>query len=377
MKKSIFRKICGKFGIKWPVYNVNHTNYKKKCLLLYISYPFFSGVEEGHHQNIWQTKRIAKILGELGYDVDAMDYDTKYVLLRHKYDLVFDISVKDKPVYEKHLNKDAKRIVYFTGSESQFANSAEEKRIADLFERRGVVLQPRRSGDPVSKTVEQFDGALLIGNQYNLRTYAKLDLPKTYLIPNTGYDFGNRIDHTQKKACNFLFFGSMGSVHKGLDLLLEVFSEENFPANLYVCGGYEREKDFIQAYRKELYSLPNIKAFGFVDIWSDQFTQIANECAYTILPSCSEGMAGSITTAMSAGMIPICSRECGFEEDEVITLENCEISTIRSAILACCNRSQDWIESERKRVLALVGEKYSVGAFTEAMTTALKGIIEQ
>ena len=377
MKKSILRKICGKFGVKWPVYNVNHTRHNKKCLLLYIAYPFFSTADEGKHQNIWQTKEIARILGDLGYDVDAMDYDTKHALLTHKYDLIFDIFVKDKPVYRNHLNANAKRIVYFTGSEPGFQNSAERKRIADLTQRRGVMLQPRRYASPMSRTVEQYDGALLIGNRYNLQTYSQFDLPKTFLVPNTGYDFGNRIDHAQKKNCNFLFFGSAGAVHKGLDLLLEVFSENNFPGNLYVCGGFEEEKDFVQAYRKELYGLPNIKAFGFVDIWSNRFAEIASECAYTILPSCSEGMAGSITTAMSAGIIPICSRECGFEENEVITLPDCELDTIRSVILECINRPADWVEEQRKGVLTLASGKYSAKSFTEEMTTALKGTIEQ
>jgi hypothetical protein len=34
-------------------------------------------------------------------------------------------------------------------------------------------------------------------------------------------------------------------------LLLEVFSEENFPCDLYVCGGFKYEKDFEQAYYRK------------------------------------------------------------------------------------------------------------------------------
>ena len=54
----------------------------------------------------------------------------------------------------------------------------------------------------------------------------------------------------------FVFFGSLGAVHKGLDLLLEVFSRMTTDCKLYVCSGYEKEEDFCKLYHKELYETP-------------------------------------------------------------------------------------------------------------------------
>lgn len=355
--------------------NVNHTAYDKNCLMCYITPPFFSDSKTSH-QNQVQTPVIAQVLGGLGYNVDVLDYYQKNVKLRKKYDAVLDISVTELPVYRNHLLPGAKRIVYFTGSESVFQNTAENKRVEAASKRRGVNLKTKRQAPLISKEIEQFDGALLIGNNNTLRTYSDFRLPKTYLIPNTGYEFdADRFDYSSVSSKNFLYFGSGGSVHKGLDLLLEVFSEKDFPADLYVCGSFESEKDFVKAYQQELYHTPNIHAVGYVNILSEKFTKVVGTCAYTILPSCSEGMAGSINTCMSAGVIPICSAQCGFDEEDVILLPDCEMETIRATVLEYCSQPQEWIAEQRCKMLALAKEKFSMAQFESAVREALTAIL--
>ncbi len=254
--------------------------------------------------------------------------------------------------------------------------SAENQRVKNLEERRGVKLIPRRNCKPSSKSIEQFDAAIIIGNEYNLRTWTNsFDLKKTFLVPNTGYDFGNRFDSAHKNPRSFLFFGSAGCVHKGLDLLLEIFAEENFPCELFVCGLFEKEEDFVNEYRKELYQTKNIHPVGYIDIWGEEFEKIGGECTYTILPSCSEGMAGTITTCMSAGLIPICSRECGYEDDEVINLPDCSKETIRKTILDVSQRDDSWIAEKSRRALELSRTKYCMESFRKSMYEALSSVL--
>jgi glycosyltransferase involved in cell wall biosynthesis len=65
-------------------------------------------------------------------------------------------------------------------------------------------------------------------------------------------------------ACrrNFLWFGSGGFIRKGLDLVLEAFA--GMPEyHLTVCGPIEEERDFQQAFAKELYDTPNIHTLGW------------------------------------------------------------------------------------------------------------------
>lgn len=359
-----------------PVCNVNQTNYAKNCLMMYITNPFTGKQNEDSHQNVRQAREIARLIGEFGYDVDVLQYDVRYARLNKKYDLVFDICAREKPIYGKALSDSAIKIIYFTGSESVFANQAELSRIQAVMERRGVTLQPRRQAPLISKTVENFDCAILIGNTYNLQTYSGFNLKNVHLVPNTGYDFHFPFLSEKKSSKNFLFFGSGGSVHKGLDLLLEIFSEPGFPASLYVCGLFEQEDDFVAAYRKELYQTPNITPIGFVDIWSDTFRGLAEKCAYTILPSCAEGQAGSITTLMSAGVIPICSRECGFNADEVILLPDCSMDSIRSCVLDCARKPLSWVEAKSAETLSIVRERFSEKAFSQEMQTALESVLK-
>ena len=151
---------------------------------------------------------------------------------------------------------------------------AEIKRIEELYRRRGAEIVTRRQAPLILKEIESYDETIMIGNQYNLDTYKDFKLPKTFLVPNTGYKFNFKFDRSKKRSDTFLFFGSAGCVHKGLDLLLEIFSEKNFPCTLYVCGNYMNELDFYEEYRKELTQYKNIKARGFVDIKSDEFRDI-------------------------------------------------------------------------------------------------------
>ena len=355
--------------------NVFNSNNEKNCLLLYVKAPFTQNEESAAHQNQWQTKEIARIITSLGYNVDVMDYQDDIVWLHKKYDAVFDICVRDHPVYEKAITKETKKIVYFTGSESVFANHAEIKRIEGVYARRNVKLQPRRQAPLISKRVEEFDRAIFIGNDYNLATYKDFSLPKTFLVPNTGYNLDIRFDPQKKRPTSFVYMGSAGCVHKGLDLLLEIFSEKDFPCKLYVCGNVTGEPDFCNAYEKELFHTENIQYCGFIDVLGEKFRTLCEECTYSVMPSCSEGMAGTVASCMSAGLIPICSRECGYEEDEVITLKDCRLETIREEILRASQKDMNWIEERSLAMLSLSRTKYSREAFTRKMTSALQDIL--
>lgn len=374
--KYYLRRIFNKLHIGLPLTNVLNANNSQSCLLVYVQDPFFKINVNSSHQAYLQILELVKIMDELGYNVDVINYQSEKVLLTKQYDAVFDICVKEKPVYRKKLKADARKIVYFTGSESEFANNAELERIKNVEKRRGAKIQPRRQAYPILKEVENYDEAILIGNEYTLATYRGFKLQRPHVVPNTGYDFGDRFDITKRKTNNFLYFGSVGCVHKGLDLLLEVFAEKDFPCNLYVCGNFENEKDFRDEYERELYHTSNIKPVGFIDIWSDKFAEICSECSYTILPSCAEGMAGTICTCMSAGLIPICSKICGYAENpEVITLSNCSKDCIRQTVLEYAGKELDWIQEQSQKVLMLTKEKYSIAAFTEAMKAALSEVL--
>ena len=348
--------------------NIFKTDFSKNCLLAYIINPFVNGVSYTH-QNSWQVIEIAKAISEFGYNVDVCDYNYNKSDFNKKYDLLIDLHPRDNAVYNKFLKSNCTKIAYLTGSNISFASAAEQKRIDDVYRRRNAKLIPRRQAPLISKRIESYNAAFFIGNEYNLRTFSEFKMPPVYFIKNTGYDFN--FCNEKRKANNFMFLGSAGQVHKGLDLLLEVFAEKCKNCNLYVCSSFENESDFCKAYKNELYNTPNIYPVGFVDIKSDKFKEIAEKCAYMIMPSCSEGIAGSVLTAMSAGVIPIVSR---FEDDEVINLKDCSKECIDDSIKFYASKDDEWIKSESEKAVKIVKERYSEECFIKSIKYAFKRV---
>jgi len=81
---------------------------------------------------------------------------------------------------------------------------------------------------------ESADGIICLGNIVARDSYSKF--PLVINLNNAAYH-DTRYERTKKDfnrgRNNFLFFSGSGNVHKGLDLLLEAFSQ--LPAHLYIC----------------------------------------------------------------------------------------------------------------------------------------------
>lgn len=360
------------------VYNVNkikNTN-NKRCLILYITHPFIEKEISVSHQNHWQAIEMARIIGKHNYIVDVADYQNSSIKLDYSYDLVIGLIPRGFNIYATHMNPGCKQIAYLTSMNLAVTSANELKRIEECYQRRGVKLKPRRFAGYIEKSIEQFDAVWYIGNKYNFHSYDCFKMPPVFFIKNTGYVFPWADPNCERNAHNFMYFGSMGQVHKGLDLLLELFAEEIKDCTLYVCGNFAREEDFTLEYHKELYETSNIIPVGQVNINTDLYEKLASKCAYTILPSCAEGCAGSVITNMSAGIIPIVSRECGFEEDEVILLPDCSKATIKSYILEYCHKNNEWIKEQSNHSINIVKERYQEKNFTQSIDNALTSILE-
>jgi len=162
---------------------------------------------------------------------------------------------------------------------------------------------------------------------YDGRVYS---LPAPFYKTQNGEDIIAHRDSSSKK--HYLWFGSSGLIHKGLDLCLDYFSK-NQNIYLHICGPIENEKDFVNVYRRELFESPNIKVHGFVDIASEKFKNILSMCSFVIFPSCSEGGSPSVLTAIgNGGLIPIITRETTIETGHEIWIEGFDYESIDKAI---------------------------------------------
>ncbi len=295
---------------------ISETGSDENVLLSYITRPFKVERESREfctHTNMWECQQIAKTWVKHGYNVDIIDWDNKSFLPKKEYSVFIDIHSNMERL-APILGDNCKKILHITGAHWQFQNRAEMERLSDLKSRRGIELNPRRQVPP-SLGIEYADCATILGNAFTQGTFEYSGKP-LYPIPlSTTVQYPSYEKNFDKIKKNFLWFGSSGMVHKGLDIVLDAFSE--LPDyHLTICGPVNREADFSKTYFKELYRSQNIKALGFTDVMSAQFRDIIMNTNALIYPSCSEGQAGSVITCLHAGLIPIVSYESGVDVDD-------------------------------------------------------------
>jgi len=263
------------------------------------------------HTNVWECYKIANIYLKFGYTVDVINWDNKEFIPKKKYKVFIDIHSNLERL-STIINNDCIKILHITGAHWLYQNTSEYKRLLELQKRKNVTLIPRRIA-PFSLGIENADLAIILGNEFTINTFRYASKPM-YRIPVSSsvlFDYNENKNFNDCKR-NYLWIGSIGLAHKGLDLVLEAFSQ--LPDyNLTVCGPIKEEKDFEKAYFDELYNTKNINTVGWVDISSMEFKKIVNNCIGVIYPSCSEGGGGSVITCLHAGLIPIVSYEASVD----------------------------------------------------------------
>lgn len=218
------------------------------------------------------------------------------------------------------------------------SNAVSLLRVKDVYNKKGVWLG--KSSRYVEKgwthLVTLVDGIIALGNEVCADTYKRYydgpvySLPAPFYEVLNGYDIINKREKTSKK--HYLWFGSSGLIHKGLDLCLDYFSK-NQDLFLHVCGPIENEREFVEVYKRELFSSPNIILHGFVDITSKKFEEILSLCSFVIFPSCSEGGSPSVITAIgNGGLIPIITKETTIRTGFEIWIEGFNYESIEKAV---------------------------------------------
>ena len=305
--KSILKRIINNFYNK-PIINFFGENHEKRVLISYLVYPFKTK-DSFSHSNTAESYKLVKIFDELGYIVDIYDYKYSRKINLNNYDVVFGIG----QLFEKTISlkcKNIKFIYYATGAYFCFQNRAEINRLNMLYERKNILLQPKRFIEQsMFMSSHLADYIVMIGNNWTKNTFEFSNCPK-FTVPHSVFNPKWKSELKPKVTSNnknFIWFGGTGLVHKGLDLTLEVFKDLH-DFNLYICG--PKEDKFFELYKNEL-SLPNINFLGFVSINSLTFKKVANKCNFSIFPSCSEGCSGSLLQTMNLGMIPIATIETG------------------------------------------------------------------
>lgn len=334
------------------------------CVVIsYITWPFEIGINPQRmrgHTNAGEVLTMVETFQGLGFRVEICDWDNTEYSPPQDTIVVIDIHSN---LGKWTLPANCIKVLHATGAHWSFQNTAEENRLAGVRKRRGVELKPRRTSVP-TLAVKCVDHVVVLGNEFTVETFRFAGKPITRIPISSAYGFqfpeGRDYGKGRKK---FLWIGSYGMVHKGLDLVLEAFA--GMPdLELTVCGRPEKEDDFFRLYEKELKQTPNIHFHGWVDMGSPEFNQISLTHASVVYPSCSEGGGGSVIHCMHAGMIPVCTREASVDLDNFgVLIRDGSVSAVQEAVRTVASMSPSEVKQRAQASWEFVRSNHTLEKF--------------
>lgn len=316
--------------------------------------------------NRWRGVEMARVLGSLGYEVDAVSWKDTTFVPRARYDLFIGHANINFERIASHLDEDAAKLFFSTGCYWGFHNQEERKRYAALEQRRGVRLPfDRYIEHPEESALKMADGIIAMGNAHTKKTYTDAGFTNIEMYNNHVF----RHDYTLDKDYDagrqhFVYWAGTGPVHKGLDLTLEAFA--GLEQHLWICT--RLYPWFAREYEEEL-ALPNVHAVGWIGRHTHTFREIMGRCNCVIMPSCSEGQATSMLEAMGIGLIPLASEATGI--DDAIPLAPCTIEEIRRVIEEISSRPPEWHRGASAEAVRATRTKHSCERFASDFRNAV------
>ncbi|MBF2018333.1 MAG: glycosyltransferase [Rivularia sp. T60_A2020_040] len=349
-------------------------------LISYVVNPFTLKPGESlptSHTQHWECLQMAKTFLDFGYNVDVIWFYNDVFIPKKHY--AFFIETRwNLQRCVPFLNKDCVKIFHSDTAHILFHNAAEANRLLKLQQRRGITLSPKRFEQP-NKAIEYADCATVLGNEFTINTFKYANKP-LYRVPISAprlYPFPEDKDFA---ACrkNFLWFGSGGLVHKGLDLLLDAFSQMP-DYNLTICGPIEKEDDFKTAFYQELYQTPNIHTIGWVDVTSQKFLDIVNSCLGIVYPTCSEGGGGCVINCMHTGLIPIVSYESSVDvsDDYGVILKENTVAQIKQSIQNISKLNPSQLQQMARKSWEFVRKNHTRERFAQVYRETIEKIMLQ
>jgi hypothetical protein len=312
----------------------------------------------------------------MGFAVDVTDYRNTEAPSAAGYDLLIGQDVAYAAAVRGLRRQVPPRVHLGTGAEHTQAIAAERARMQAARKRRGFSAR-RRYRTRCDLGPGTADAVFYIGDDWVAGTYRKRSNAALYEVPNSvtpgvatttaGKDWAVARKH-------FLWLASYAAVHRGLDLLLEATAA--LPeCHLWICGSVGYETDFVGAYAHE-FGLPNVHLMGWVDVTGSQFAEITHRCGYTVYPSASDGMPGSVINAMAAGLVPLITPESGMDTGGLgAQISSLSVTDLVSLMRTCSEVEPDSLREEAERVIAFTNTRYSEAAHVTAIRAGLEAVL--
>lgn len=326
------------------------------------------------HPHFWETWAMAECFRDEGYTVDVIHWTRWKTLPRLDYDIYVDVR-RNFDRFSSQLPGACLNIAHMDTAHYRVHNGNQLQRLEALRSRRGITLSPFKLVEE-NQAAEHADLITVLGNAFTMGTFAYAGKPVVRIRLSNAFecDFPERKDFDAVRR-RFLWLGSEGFVHKGLDLVLEAFAARP-ELELVVCGPIRNEPEFARAFSDLLFRTPNIRTEGWIDICGPKFREITSSCVGMVYPSCSEGGAGCVINAMHAGLIPIVNVEASvdIEPDRGVMLPDCSLETIGEAAINLSRLPADRLRSLSRSAWTWVRANHSRERFRRDYREFVRGL---
>lgn len=320
------------------------------------------------------AQQIPRALNELGYSVDILNYDNTQWRPKRPYDLFIGHGNVNFHNLLGYFSPKPVCIYFSTGMYWDVHNRNERERFAELETRTGHRLPlDRWITESEESAIMNSHGIITLGNGHSLQ-YPNT-APSVVPIPNAAYPStwtGWQHRDLESAKRHFLFYSGRGTIHKGLDILVEAF--RGTPLHLHVCQ--EIDDGFLRLYRTLLIESKNIHLHGWIPMRSPEFYRIAKLSNWVISASCSEGSQGSVIECMAHGMAPVLTDTCTIDiEDCGLRIGTANPDTIRMVISDASQLPANECYRRAEATVRLVRQRHTPETFRDAFKAATLRII--
>lgn len=353
--------------------NQNCLRDQKKILVSYMDYgrTAYSIRYDKAHTNLQEMFQMIKVLIDMDFCIDVCGCNNQDVSLEMPsdyYDYILGFGEMFRLARER--NPQAYSIIYMTENPYAVSYARERERIEYFYERHRRKVPFVRTGKFYKENDEQSANAVICLSE--TKYYTGKALYRIYPSAFKNDKFVQGIQG-QRINTNFLVFGTKGFVHKGNDLLVEVF-EKHPEWQLYLCG-----REITQECRKIGLKLPtNVVNCGFVSVESDEFLELVKKCPFVLLPSCSEGMSTALMTCMRHGLIPVTMRGTGMDELAPYCeyFEGYQISMIEKKITELVSMDWDCVTEKSRQIYEYANRTFTLEEYTNNFKKIILSIME-
>lgn len=344
---------------------------QKKILVSYLDYnrTAYALRHTNPHTNLQEMMQLIRILINLDFCIDVCacnNEDASLEMPFDYYDYIFGFG--DMFRLAKQRNPKAYTIMYMTENPYFASRSGEQKRIDYFYERTGKKVPFSRTGKFYLENDELLADSIICLGERQYFNHPSVQRVYPSAFKNEKCQTNNS---TKRNNTNFLVFGVKGFIHKGNDLLIEVF-QKHPEWKLYMCG-----REIKEECQKLGLTLPsNVIDCGFVDVRSDDFLELVEVCPFVLLPSCSEGMSTSLLTCMRHGLIPITMRGTGMDElaQYCAYFDDYHISSIEEKLVQIVKMDESKRVKLSDDIYQYANENFTLKKYTENMSNCLNTI---